>query len=294
MTDDDIRKPLAWIYDGTKPDSHIAGLFYMTSNADPAGFAGSNDTWHVHHDICIKPAPNGDDRRAARRRPRRDQGAVRRGRRQPAEADAVPAARVGGARVREPRRCVLAPQLRGHVRRRQLQDDRRHQDRRVDDDLRRRHRVTRRAYVARMATEAAVSARRVPPRVHGDGDEGRRAIASRSTGPRSIRPAAASRTTPARSTGASVTDVRKDGDDVWHTLDGAVPAVGRRGRRRGRLGTPPPADAHAHGAARAVRRHLERVGQGGDRRQHGAARGAHGLRVRPVARRLRGRASRIS
>ena len=26
--------------------------------------------------------------------------------------------------------------------------------------------------------------------------------------------------------GASVTDVRKDGDDVWHTLDGPVPAVG--------------------------------------------------------------------
>ena len=59
MTDDAIRKPLAWIYDGTKPDSHIAGLFYMTSNADPTGFAGSNDTWHVHHDICIKPAANG-------------------------------------------------------------------------------------------------------------------------------------------------------------------------------------------------------------------------------------------
>ena len=26
--------------------------------------------------------------------------------------------------------------------------------------------------------------------------------------------------------GAPVTDVRKDGDDVWHTLDGALPAVG--------------------------------------------------------------------
>ena len=26
--------------------------------------------------------------------------------------------------------------------------------------------------------------------------------------------------------GAAVVDVRKDGDDVWHTLDGAVPAVG--------------------------------------------------------------------
>ncbi len=59
MTDDAIRKPLAWIYDGTKPDSRVAGLFYMTANADPVGFAGSNDTWHVHRDICIKPAANG-------------------------------------------------------------------------------------------------------------------------------------------------------------------------------------------------------------------------------------------
>jgi hypothetical protein len=59
MSDADIGKPLAWIYDGTHPDSHIAGLFYMTSNAHPAGFAGPNDVWHVHHDICIKPAPGG-------------------------------------------------------------------------------------------------------------------------------------------------------------------------------------------------------------------------------------------
>jgi hypothetical protein len=59
MTDDAIHKPLAWIYDGTKPDSRIAGLFYMTSNSDPVGFAGPNDTWHVHHDICIKPGANG-------------------------------------------------------------------------------------------------------------------------------------------------------------------------------------------------------------------------------------------
>ena len=53
MSDDDIRKPLAWIYDGTHPDSRIAGLFYMTGKENPEGFAGPNDTWHVHHDICI-------------------------------------------------------------------------------------------------------------------------------------------------------------------------------------------------------------------------------------------------
>jgi hypothetical protein len=59
MTDENIRRPLAWIYDGTKPDSHIAGLFYMTGVSKPQGFAGSNDTWHVHHNVCIKTGANG-------------------------------------------------------------------------------------------------------------------------------------------------------------------------------------------------------------------------------------------
>jgi hypothetical protein len=59
MSDDDIRKPLAWIYDGTKPDSRIAGLFYMTPAENAEGFAGPNDVWHVHHDICIKSGANG-------------------------------------------------------------------------------------------------------------------------------------------------------------------------------------------------------------------------------------------
>jgi hypothetical protein len=59
MSDDDIRRPLAWIYDGTKPTSHVAGLFYMTGVTNPQGFAGPNDVWHVHHDICIKPGANG-------------------------------------------------------------------------------------------------------------------------------------------------------------------------------------------------------------------------------------------
>src|SRR4051794_22237624 len=61
MTDDAIGKPLAWIYDGTHPDSRIAGLFYMTAVKNPEGFAGPNDVWHVHRDICIKPSPTGVD-----------------------------------------------------------------------------------------------------------------------------------------------------------------------------------------------------------------------------------------
>jgi hypothetical protein len=59
MSDDDIRKPLAWIYDGVEPDSPVAGLFYMTVAKDAEGFAGPNDTWHVHHNVCIKAGKNG-------------------------------------------------------------------------------------------------------------------------------------------------------------------------------------------------------------------------------------------
>lgn len=60
MTDDAISRPLAWIYDGTHPDSHVAGLFYMTPIKDPEGFAGPNDVWHVHRNICIKQGANGN------------------------------------------------------------------------------------------------------------------------------------------------------------------------------------------------------------------------------------------
>ena len=59
MSDEDIRSPLAWIYDGTHQNSRIAGLFYMTGSANAQGFAGPNDTWHVHHDICLKTGADG-------------------------------------------------------------------------------------------------------------------------------------------------------------------------------------------------------------------------------------------
>ena len=61
MSDDDIRKPIAWIYDGTHPDSHVSGLFYSRGMQDGIGFAGPNDTWHVHKDICIVQGANGID-----------------------------------------------------------------------------------------------------------------------------------------------------------------------------------------------------------------------------------------
>ena len=61
MSDDDIRKPLAWIYDGTHPDSHVSGLFYTRGMQDGVGYAGPNDTWHVHKDICIVQGATGID-----------------------------------------------------------------------------------------------------------------------------------------------------------------------------------------------------------------------------------------
>jgi hypothetical protein len=61
MSDDAVRRPLAWMYEGTHPDSHVVGLFYGSTVKNPEGFAGPNDTWHVHHDVCIKPSPTGID-----------------------------------------------------------------------------------------------------------------------------------------------------------------------------------------------------------------------------------------
>jgi hypothetical protein len=61
MTDAQIRHPLAWIYDGTKPDSPVAGLFYSANVQNPAGFIGPNDVWHHHTNICITNGPGGID-----------------------------------------------------------------------------------------------------------------------------------------------------------------------------------------------------------------------------------------
>jgi hypothetical protein len=59
MTDAQIEHPATWIYDGTKPDSRVAGLFYSARVQNPAGFAGPNDVWHKHTNICIVFKPGG-------------------------------------------------------------------------------------------------------------------------------------------------------------------------------------------------------------------------------------------
>jgi hypothetical protein len=59
MTDAQITHPLAWIYDGTKPTSPVAGLFYSATVPNPQGFIGPNDVWHQHKNICITRSADG-------------------------------------------------------------------------------------------------------------------------------------------------------------------------------------------------------------------------------------------
>jgi hypothetical protein len=62
VDDEDLRNPLAIIYDGTEPTSEVAGfMYYATTDGEPQGFAGDNDVWHYHENICIKMGPDGID-----------------------------------------------------------------------------------------------------------------------------------------------------------------------------------------------------------------------------------------
>jgi hypothetical protein len=49
-------EPEIALYDGTEPDSKIVGLSYLQfagKEAPPEGFAGANDPWHVHEQLCL-------------------------------------------------------------------------------------------------------------------------------------------------------------------------------------------------------------------------------------------------
>jgi hypothetical protein len=53
-------QPLSLIYDGTSPTSRIVGLMYYGIGAQASeGFAGPNDHWHRHSNVCIKNGPRG-------------------------------------------------------------------------------------------------------------------------------------------------------------------------------------------------------------------------------------------
>jgi hypothetical protein len=64
LTDADILAPSTIIFDGTAPDSPIAGFMYMSRAAsratpEPEGFAGPNDKWHYHTGVCTREGANG-------------------------------------------------------------------------------------------------------------------------------------------------------------------------------------------------------------------------------------------
>jgi hypothetical protein len=55
IDDFDLRNPLMLIFTGTKPTSKIAGfMYYSMAGSEPAGFAGRNDYWHFHEQLCLK------------------------------------------------------------------------------------------------------------------------------------------------------------------------------------------------------------------------------------------------
>jgi hypothetical protein len=47
--------PGSYIYDGTTDDAPIVGVMYISFNdTAPEGFAGPNDHWHRHSNVCVK------------------------------------------------------------------------------------------------------------------------------------------------------------------------------------------------------------------------------------------------
>jgi hypothetical protein len=60
VDDQDLREPLAIIYDGTDPGSPVAGfMYYSMSGEVPEGFVGPNDHWHFHDNVCLVNNPDG-------------------------------------------------------------------------------------------------------------------------------------------------------------------------------------------------------------------------------------------
>jgi hypothetical protein len=52
----DPSRPPTLIYDGINPDSQVVGLMYLGMGAGgaPEGFAGPNDHWHRHSNVCLR------------------------------------------------------------------------------------------------------------------------------------------------------------------------------------------------------------------------------------------------
>jgi hypothetical protein len=53
MDPEDVLRPIL-IYDGTEADSPLAGfMYYVLGEEIPEGFAGPNDHWHQHTNVCV-------------------------------------------------------------------------------------------------------------------------------------------------------------------------------------------------------------------------------------------------
>ncbi len=57
----DASHPVGYIFDGISPSSKIVGLMYVSiaGGPAPAGFAGPNDHWHRHMNLCIQYGSKG-------------------------------------------------------------------------------------------------------------------------------------------------------------------------------------------------------------------------------------------
>jgi len=60
VTDSELVSPLL-VFDGTEPDARLAGFMYVAVNqgTEPEGFAGPNDHWHFHENVCLVDRPEG-------------------------------------------------------------------------------------------------------------------------------------------------------------------------------------------------------------------------------------------
>lgn len=62
VNDDSLAHPML-IYDGITPGAKLAGFMYTIYSLDtqkaPEGFAGPNDHWHYHTNVCITTRPDG-------------------------------------------------------------------------------------------------------------------------------------------------------------------------------------------------------------------------------------------
>ena len=62
MSREDLEHPLALIFTGTDPGDELAGfMYYSMSTEAPEGFAGPNDAWHYHEQLCMVQGPDRID-----------------------------------------------------------------------------------------------------------------------------------------------------------------------------------------------------------------------------------------